>query len=97
MDDPSPRDFFLEPSCSTQRQYEALRAVFVDGLSQKVAARRFRYSYGAFRLLVHQFRFAHRAGSPPPFSTARPEAAPPGDARADHPSPTSQPSPTPEP
>lgn len=48
--------FFLEPSNSTHRQYEALRAYFVEGISSKEAARRFGYSEGSFRVLVHHFR-----------------------------------------
>src|SRR5438046_2647531 len=56
MDDTSCRRFFLEPSGPLQRQYEALRAVFIDGLSQKEVADRFGYSYDAFRQLIHQFR-----------------------------------------
>lgn len=47
---------FLEPSNSTHRQYEALRAFFVDGLPSAQAARRFGYTPGSFRVLVHQFR-----------------------------------------
>jgi hypothetical protein len=65
---------FLEPSNSTHRQYEALRAFFVDGVPSAEAARRFGYTPGSFRVLVHQFR-AHpgrdffvptaRGGRPP--------------------------------
>src|SRR3982750_2426201 len=47
---------FLEPSNSTHRQYEALRAFFVDGLSSAEAAARFGYTPGSFPVLVHQFR-----------------------------------------
>jgi hypothetical protein len=47
---------FLEPSNSTHRQYEALRAFFVDGLPSAQAATRFGYTPGSFRVLVHQFR-----------------------------------------
>ena len=47
---------FLEPSNSTHRQYEALRAYFVEGLSSKEAARRFGYTAGSFRILAHEFR-----------------------------------------
>ncbi len=47
---------FLEPSNSTHRQYEALRAYFVDKISSKEAASRFGYSAGSFRVLVHEFR-----------------------------------------
>jgi Transposase DDE domain len=47
---------FLEPSNSTHRQYEALRAFFVEGLPAAQAAARFGYTPGSFRVLVHQFR-----------------------------------------
>jgi transposase len=47
---------FLEPSNATHRQYEALRAYFVEGLSSEVAAKRFGYTPGSFRVLCHQFR-----------------------------------------
>jgi transposase len=47
---------FLEPANPTHRQYEALRAFFVDGLPGKEVAERFGYTDGSFRVLVHQFR-----------------------------------------
>src|SRR5512135_998428 len=47
---------FLEPSNSTHRHYEALRAFFVEGVPSAEAARRFGYTPGSFRVLVHQFR-----------------------------------------
>jgi hypothetical protein len=47
---------FLEPSNSTHRQYEALRAFFVEGVPSSQAAARFGYTPGSFRVLVHQFR-----------------------------------------
>src|SRR5512132_4342796 len=47
---------FLEPSNSTHRQYEALRAFFVAGVPSAEAALRFGYTPGSFRVLVHQFR-----------------------------------------
>src|SRR3954470_21608118 len=47
---------FLEPSNSTHRQYEALRAYFVDRLPSAEVAARFGYTPGSFRVLVHQFR-----------------------------------------
>jgi hypothetical protein len=49
-------DRFLQPVNSTHRQYEALRAYFVEGLPSADAAARFGYSPGSFRVLVHQFR-----------------------------------------
>jgi hypothetical protein len=47
---------FLVPANSTHRQYEALRAFFVDHLCGLEVARRFGYTPGSFRVLVHQFR-----------------------------------------
>ena len=64
---------FLQPSNPTHRQYEALRAYFVEGLPSAQAAARFGYSPGSFRVLCHQFRrdphrlfFAPPAKGPPP-------------------------------
>ena len=48
--------FFLEPANPTHRQYEALRAYFVDHLPSAEAAQRFGYSAGSFRVLAHHFR-----------------------------------------
>ncbi len=47
---------FLEPSNSTHRQYEALRAYFIDRLPSAETAARFGYSPGSFRVLCHQLR-----------------------------------------
>ena len=47
---------FLEPRNATQRQYEALRAYFVEGLPSNETARRFGYTPGSFRVLCTQFR-----------------------------------------
>ena len=75
------RDFFRRPSCVAQRQYEALRCVFLDGGSQKQAAQRFGYSYAAFRQLVHNFRRSGRAGEPPPLLPRNAEGGRPGRRR----------------
>jgi transposase len=62
MTDGKPKDlteckrFFLKPGHPKQRQYEAIRAFFVEGLPSYKAARAFGYSPGAFRVLCHQFR-----------------------------------------
>jgi hypothetical protein len=48
--------FFLGPETPRHRQYEALRAYFVEGLPAAEVARRFAYSAGAFRVLCHEFR-----------------------------------------
>jgi transposase-like protein len=64
---------FLEPTNSTHRQYEALRAFFVDGVPSAEAAARFGYTPGSFRVLVHQFRRQpKRDFFTPPASEARP-------------------------
>ena len=47
---------FLEPTDPTHRQYEALRAYFVEGLPSHEVAKRFGYTPGSFRVLCHQFR-----------------------------------------
>jgi hypothetical protein len=47
---------FLEPKNATHRQYEALRAYFVEGQPSAVAAKRFGYTPGSFRVLCHNFR-----------------------------------------
>jgi len=50
------RRFFLEPSSSKQRIYEALRAYLVDGRPPKEVARDFGYTIGSFHVLCHHFR-----------------------------------------
>jgi hypothetical protein len=47
---------FLEPTDPTHRQYEALRAYFVEALPSHEVAKRFGYTPGSFRVLCHQFR-----------------------------------------
>src|SRR5436309_1198368 len=47
---------FLSPRNPTHRQYEALRAYFVERLPSKEVAARFDYTPGSFRVLCHQFR-----------------------------------------
>lgn len=50
------RSFFLEPSHPRQRQYEALRAYFIENKPAKEVARAFDYSVGAFHVMCHHFR-----------------------------------------
>jgi hypothetical protein len=47
---------FLEPANPTHRQYEALRAYFVEGIPSAETAVRFGYTPGSFRVLCHGFR-----------------------------------------
>src|SRR6202140_4168463 len=63
------RRFFMEPATARQRQYEALRAVFVEGLASAEVARRFGYLPAAFRMLCYDFR---RGELPDFFASTRP-------------------------
>jgi transposase-like protein len=69
------RRFFETPAAVRQRQYEALRAYFLEQLPSAEVARRFGYTPGAFRVLCHAFR---RSELPEFFATARtgPQAQP---------------------
>ena len=48
--------FFLAPELTRHRQYQALRAYFVEGRPSQDVASRFGYTPGSFRVLGHQFR-----------------------------------------
>jgi len=50
------RRFFAEPALARHRQYEALRAFFLEQLPSHQVARAFGYTPGSFRVLCHQFR-----------------------------------------
>jgi len=47
---------FLGPTSAAHRQYEALRAYFIEKLLSHEAAAKFGYTPGSFRVLCHQFR-----------------------------------------
>jgi hypothetical protein len=61
--------FFNEPATARQRQYEALRAYFLEGKPSALVAREFGYTAGAFRVLCHNFR---HGDLPDFFATHRP-------------------------
>src|SRR6266853_1130331 len=63
------RGFFMEPATARQRQYEALRAFFVEGVASAEVARRFGYLPAAFRMLCYDFR---RGELPDFFASTRP-------------------------
>jgi hypothetical protein len=63
------RRFFLEPKSPKQRQYEAFRAYFIDGLPSKEVALAFGYSPGSFQVMCHHFR---RDPAPVFFASPRP-------------------------
>jgi hypothetical protein len=72
-----PAQLFLVPHNSMHRQYEALRAYFVDRLPGPEVARRFGYTLGSFHQLVHQFRHGPRRAffvEPPPRGTKASDA-----------------------
>src|SRR5262249_61381688 len=48
--------FFAAPEATRQRQYEALRAYFLDDRPAVEVAARFGYTTASFRVLCHQFR-----------------------------------------
>ena len=50
------RRFFLQPKLPRHRQYEALRAYFVEDRPSREVARSFGYSVSAFQVLCHHFR-----------------------------------------
>jgi hypothetical protein len=78
MNDTPIQDFFLHPTQSLHRQYEALRAVLVAQQPVAEVAQQFGYRYGSLRNLVSAFRARWHAGQAPPFS-ASPLAAGPSD------------------
>lgn len=49
------RSFFVEPGSARQRQYEALRAYYVEGRPSHEVARAFGYTADSFRSLCYQF------------------------------------------
>ncbi len=63
------RRFFLQLASPKQRQYEALRAYYVDERPGTEVARAFGYSPGAFHVLCHHFR---RQAAPVFFAAPRP-------------------------
>lgn len=73
--------FFLEPQQAFHRQYEALRAVFVEGQPIEPVAVRFGYRVSALRAMVSRFRADRRRGVTPPFFAGTAADGPPGRRR----------------
>src|SRR5215831_10720302 len=74
------RRFFGEPRSPRQRQYEALRAFYLEGLPSLEVAKRFGYAPGTFRVLCHAFRRDElpeffTAGKPGPTNQPKKSAA----------------------
>jgi hypothetical protein len=71
VDDTDYLRFFLEPTQTFHRQYEALRAAFVEHRPLGDIAQQFGYSYDALRSLIRDFRARCRTGQASPFSPPR--------------------------
>jgi hypothetical protein len=50
------REFFSVPGNARHRQYEALRAYFLENVPSALAAKRFGYTTTSFHVMCHQFR-----------------------------------------
>lgn len=89
------RSFFVQPTDTRQRQYEALRAFFVDQQPMSAIARQFGYRHDTVRRLVSHFRRDFEQQRLPPFSSRPPVAAPRRRlSRAVHRTPSTPTSPT---
>ena len=77
------RQFFLEPQQTFHRQYEALRAVFVEGQPLEPVAVRFGYKVSTLQALVSRFRADRRGGVTPPFFAPTVADGPAGRRRAE--------------
>ena len=51
-----PIKFFRNPSTPGQKQYEALRAYYMDKVPGKEVSRRYGYTYAAFNSLKQKFK-----------------------------------------
>ena len=67
MERDSNKQFFLEPQQTFHRQYEALRAVFVEGQPLEPVAARFGYKVSTLQSMVSRFRADRRRGAVAPF------------------------------
>jgi DNA-directed RNA polymerase specialized sigma24 family protein len=77
MDDTALQTFFRQPTHVYHRQYEALRAIVVDGKSQKDVAEAFGFQASSLRQLMYEFRKTLKVDRP---STESPFFKPSRDA-----------------
>jgi hypothetical protein len=90
------RQFVIEPQQTFHRQYEALRAVFVEGQPLEPVAVRFGFKVSTLQSMVSRFRADRRGGVTPPFFARTAADGPAGHRRAEAaPLPKSPKSPTP--
>jgi hypothetical protein len=81
MDDTGCRGFFLEPVATYHRQYEALRAFFLEGRRLPAIAQQCGSRETSWRSLVCRVRAQVHAGEVPPFLGNRPWGAPSGSLK----------------
>ncbi len=58
-----PKEFFMQPVTSAQRQYEALKAFYCEGFSAKEASEKFGFSPAYFKKLRFEFSRKLKLGS----------------------------------
>jgi len=75
--------FFLKPQQAFHRQYEALRAVFVEDPPIEQVAQRFGYTIPSLRSMLSRFRAGRRRGVTPPFFSQTGAVGPAGHPRAE--------------
>jgi hypothetical protein len=71
MDDTRCRPFFLEPTETSHRQYEAMRAFFVEGRQRQEIAQQFGYQESSLRVMVSRFRNQIKLNDLHPFLFSR--------------------------
>ncbi len=82
MDGSHTSRFFLKPQQTFQRQYEALRAVFVEAEPIDRVAIRFGYKPSALKSMASRFRADCRRGVTTPFFSPTDADAPSGQPTA---------------
>ena len=82
MDGSHTSRFFLEPQQTFQRQYEALRAVFVEAEPIDQVAVRFGYKPSALKSMASRLRADCRRCVTPPFFSPTDAVVPSGQAPA---------------
>ncbi len=75
-----PNNYFLQPASVPQRQYEALRAFFLEGLPAIQAAAKFHYTLSTFYSLIRDFKAALSLPGEDPFFPTKKAGRIPKDA-----------------
>ena len=71
MDDTRCREFFLDPTETYHRQYEALRAFFVEVRRLNEIAQQFGYQESSLSVMISNFRNQVKANNLRPFLFSR--------------------------